>query len=127
MNKNMKFAITLFIAIIILLAFTVYESKLVQESNIQFIILTIIITAIVVLMCIGIYKEKNLTVEKAFKLIVPLICIMFFVAMPMFRNHDEDTHWLRIYDIANGNLLYRQNMDIYFKKELLITLQQKYL
>ena len=104
MKKNVKFASVLIITVIILLAFTLYEAELIKPISLQFIFLTIIITAIVILMSVCIYKEKNLTIERAFKFVIPLICIMFFIAMPMFRNHDEDTHWLRIYDIANGNL-----------------------
>lgn len=104
MKKNAKFIIVFIISTIIILLFTLYEAKLIKPISWQLIFLTIIITLIVALMSFSIYKEKNFTEDKAFKFVIPLICIMFFVAMPMFRNHDEDTHWLRIYDIANGNL-----------------------
>ncbi len=105
MKKDIKFALVLIISIIILLSFTLYEAGLERTSSIQFITLSITITIMIVIMCVFIYKEKNLNIQKAFLIVIPFICIMFFITMPIFRNHDEDNHWLRIYDIANGNLL----------------------
>ena len=56
-------------------------------------------------MAVCFYKIKGLNAEKAFKMLVPIIFILFFICMPVFKNHDEDAHWIRIYDMAQGNLL----------------------
>ena len=52
-----------------------------------------------------IYFKKNITSEKAFLMIVPIICILFIIYMPMFRANDEYRHWLRAYEISEGHFL----------------------
>lgn len=54
-------------------------------------------------MCI--YKIRDINVQKAFVIIVPIIFVLFFICMPTFKNHDEDAHWIRAYDIAQGNFI----------------------
>ena len=64
---------------------------------------------IVVAVSIRMYYAKNLTVEKAFLYTIPAIAILFLVAMPFGKNHDELTHWFRAYEVSEGALLAGEN------------------
>lgn len=63
------------------------------------IILIVLISSIIV------YYSKNINVEKAFLYTVPAICIIFLIAMPIFKNHDEIWHWYRAYEVSEGALI----------------------
>lgn len=65
----------------------------------------LIVIILLSMIAIAIYYHKNITPEKLFWMIIPIICIMFLILMPVFKNHDEGFHWFRILDIAQGNLL----------------------
>lgn len=116
MKKDLKFAIFLILSILVIFLFSTYEAKMVQELQPKFLIMTFMIVGLVALISIFIYKEKEFTIEKAFKYIIPIIFCLFFIIMPIFRNHDEDSHWLRIYDISNGNLIVPTKYGQYFKE-----------
>lgn len=109
MRKDIKFYLVLIASVAILLMTTFYQISLLDIQNSQneflIIIMAAMITGIVCLLSICFYKEKDLSVEKACKVLLPIIFILFFICMPMFKNHDEDHHWIRIYDITQGNLL----------------------
>lgn len=104
MQKIKTYLILLVIAIILLMT-TLYQVEIKGQSRNT--ILTFIIVAITffsVMLSAKIYFEKIKIDEMfAFKLIIPIITILFVMAMPIFRSHDEDAHWLRIYDISLGN------------------------
>jgi len=104
-SKEIKFIIVLFFAINILLGVTLYEANLMGASTVPLIVISSIIGVVIFILCNYIYNIKKITTNKAFFIVIPLIFIMFFVSMPIFKNHDEDNHWLRIYDIAQGNIL----------------------
>ena len=65
----------------------------------------IAIILIVLISSIIIYYSKNINVEKAFLYTVPAICIIFLIAMPIFKNHDEIWHWYRAYEVSEGALI----------------------
>ena len=65
----------------------------------------IAIVLIVLISSVIIYYSKNINVEKAFLYTVPAICIIFLIAMPIFKNHDEIWHWYRTYEVAEGALI----------------------
>lgn len=69
----------------------------------QLIIFMFIITAIISLIAITIYTQKDIKVEKLFWYIIPSMFVIFLLIMPTFKSHDEPFHWFRIYDIAQGN------------------------
>lgn len=64
-----------------------------------------IVIILLAMVAITIYYNNNITPEKLFWIIIPIICIMFLLVMPVFKNHDEAFHWFRILDMAQGNLL----------------------
>lgn len=76
------------------------------HSNIKllFNLIVIIITIIISILIITIYYIKNITPEKLFLYIVPIIMLLGLLIMPTLKSHDEVFHWTRIYDIAQGNL-----------------------
>ena len=55
--------------------------------------------------CIFIYSRKQLKVETIFLLIVPILCLLYLIYMPMFTSHDEYRHWLRAYEVSEGKFL----------------------
>lgn len=109
MKKDIKFYIALIISIVVLLMMTNYQVSLLgienSKNKLLIIIMAILISATVVLISICFYKEKKLTEMQVFKVLVPIIFVLFFICMPIFQNHDEDSHWIRIYDMAQGNFL----------------------
>ena len=108
MKNDMKFYITFIISAFVLLMATFYQVSLLDISNvgnrILVIVMGILITGVALLLAVCFYKEKEFTVEKATKVLLPIIFVLFFICMPIFKNHDEDHHWLRVYDITQGNL-----------------------
>ena len=78
------------------------------KSNIRTIIFTctlILMIVCVYLISFMIYTKKDIKEEKIFLSIVPLVCLFFLITMPTFKNHDEYYHWLRAYEISEGNLV----------------------
>lgn len=105
MVKNKKIYLILATTIVLLLT-TIYQIKLQgQENNIVLILIIIATTIMMYMLSILICKEKKFDVMMSFKIVVPVIAILFIMAMPIFRSHDEDAHWIRIYDISQGNFL----------------------
>lgn len=106
MQKNIKTYLIILIIATLLLMTTLYQIKLKGEDN--NIVLSIIVIATTILTCIlsiCIYKQQKFDEMMAFKIVIPIIALLFIMAMPIFRSHDEDAHWIRIYDISQGNLL----------------------
>lgn len=106
MLKNAKLYFVILIIAIVLLMTTLYQIKLKGEQD-DFVLSMIVIatTILASTLSIRIYQEKNLDDMFAFKIVVPIVALLFIMVMPIFRSHDEDAHWLRIYDISLGNFL----------------------
>lgn len=83
---------------------TLVFSQLYKSSNrtLLYITLNIAIFIIVVALSIYIYKKKDIKEENLFILTVPIICLMFMMTMPTFKNHDELYHWIRSYEVSTG-------------------------
>lgn len=79
-----------------------YDSPI---KEILFNLVAIVSVFVVVIVSIVIFLKHDMTAEKAFLYTVPIICIMFLVIMPMFKSHDEQRHWLRAYEISEGQFL----------------------
>lgn len=78
------------------------------ESNVRKKIFAVIMCLMIV--CITtvawlIFLRPNMKIENMFLLIALVTYVFFFVAMPTFKNHDEYYHWLRAYEISQGNLV----------------------
>lgn len=89
-----------------------YFQELYYHSNIKllFFIISIMISIIFLILIISIYYTKNITAEKLFLYIVPVIMLFGLLLMPTLKSHDEIFHWMRIYDISQGNL-FTQKID----------------
>lgn len=84
----------------------VFQDLYINYNNIiVFIIVIFVILVIMILLAYYIYKQTDLTTEKLYLYIMPIILIMFLIFMPTFKNHDEVFHYTRIYDITQGNLV----------------------
>lgn len=106
MKTKYKNCIIILVVAIILLMSLLYQMKLNNEGKNFELIFFIIVLAI---SCVGlslfIINQKKFDEKITFTILIPIIAIFFIVAMPVFKSHDEDAHWLRIYDISLGNFL----------------------
>ena len=69
--------------------------------NIAIITLTVISYILIWI----IRNKRNIKCENIFIIIAPIVCILFMIAMPTFKNHDEYYHWLKAYEVSVGNLM----------------------
>ena len=74
------------------------------NDTLLFYIVSFIVVVILGLIMFWIYKHKDMSEEKLFLYIVPIIFLISLILMPTFKNHDEPFHWYRIYDMSKGNL-----------------------
>ena len=81
------------------------EIELTSYKNNMLNIVTIILTAIALSGSVFIFIQKNISTEKVFLATVPIICLIFMIVMPPFTGHDESRHWLRAYEISEGNFI----------------------
>ena len=79
------------------------------EKQKIFNIVAFVSTIIAIVLSIFIFLNKNMNEEKAFLFTVPIMCIMFLIIMPMFKSHDEQRHWLRAYEVSEGNIFSQVN------------------
>ena len=109
MKKDIKVYIIYAIITICLLMMAYYQISLQGEYTAGgkrlINVMAILITAIMSFIAYSIYKDKKINVMSVFKILVPIIFVMFFICMPIFENHDEDVHWYRIYDMTQGNII----------------------
>jgi len=106
MKGNYKNYFLIIVILLILLMSVIYQIKLYGEgNNIGLIVAIIEISAIFCVLSLFILRQKKFDEKIAFSVLTPIIAISFIVAMPIFKSHDEDAHWLRIYDISLGNFL----------------------
>lgn len=105
LKKYKNYFLIIIIAIVLLLS-VLYQIKLQGEGNNLSLFLSIIeMTVIFVSLSLFIIRQKKFDEKIAFRVLIPIIAISFIAAMPIFKSHDEDAHWLRIYDISLGNFL----------------------
>ncbi len=55
------------------------------------------------------FEKKKLKIENKFLIIYIIIGILYMTAIPMSRIPDEYNHFLRTYEISNGNILSKQD------------------
>lgn len=68
-------------------------------SVISFMIIGIYIISFII------YKKRDLKVENIFLIIMLFVGVLFLITMPTFKNHDEYYHWLRAYEVSQGNFV----------------------
>ena len=73
-----------------------------QHKTTLYILLNIALVLLVTGISVYIYNKKNIKEENLFLLTVPIICFMFMISMPTFKNHDELYHWIRAYEVSTG-------------------------
>lgn len=99
MKKELKFIISITISIIIIAGIVSFTYNKVN------IFVGVIFSAITILLCAKIYIKKEITPEKLFLYIAPMIMILFLIGIPSWKNPDESVHWFRIYDITQGHFI----------------------
>ena len=97
MKKELKLIIGIIICIILITLTVGFEYEKVNA------VMGMIISIIALALGLIIYNKKQLSTEKLFLYIVPVIMILFLIAIPLWENADEPVHWFRIYDIIQGN------------------------
>lgn len=78
------------------------------RSDIRELMFGIILGAMVIAIIgcsIFVYRQSNAKVENIFLAISVITYTFFLIAMPTFKNHDEYYHWLRAYEVSQGNLV----------------------
>lgn len=75
-----------------------------QSTYIAFWTIGIIST----LIAIRIYERPNCKPEQIFLYVVPFFCILFTLAMPISKGHDETIHWYKVYEQAEGRIFGKQ-------------------
>lgn len=79
-----------------------YKSK--TRVTIYSVVMSIMTLGVIVASLL-IYYKKVTKIENIFLLIVPFVCLMFMITMPIFRNHDEYYHWFKAYEVSQGTLI----------------------
>ena len=103
MKKNLELIAVLMLCIIIIILVLTYVYG---KINIG---ITLIVFAITAGISFLIYLDKNITEEKVFLYIVPVILIMFIFGIPIVKNADEIVHWHKVYDISQGNIITKKS------------------
>ena len=99
MKKELKFIIAIILCIVIIAGVVSFKYNKVNT------IPGVIICVITILLCAKIYTKKEITAEKLFLYIAPMIMILFLIGIPSWKNPDEQVHWYRIYDISKGHFI----------------------
>lgn len=99
MKKELKFIIAIILCIVIIVGIVSFKYHKVNTIS------GVIISVITILLCAKIYTKKEITAEKLFIYIVPIIMILFLIGIPSWKNPDEQVHWYRIYDITQGHFI----------------------
>ena len=81
------------------------EYYLNNNKLIFFLLVSIIASIYAIFISIYLRYKKNIKVENIFLYTVPVICIMFMICMPTFKNHDELYHWYRAYEVSTGKFM----------------------
>jgi len=97
--------------IFILLSNLIFYTKLSYSTHFStkdfwiFLFLSVIITIIITLLIFYIIKNKNEKPEKIFLILALIVGILYLLATPLFKGHDEQYHWYRSYEISLGKFL----------------------
>ena len=112
MKKNkisIKLVIFLFILIIVFFTsiYTLQKADYVVSQNVLLgvIIGLLVFTIIGFIAIIKICNKKELKPEKALLFILPIFCVLLFIAIPVSTGHDERLHWYRAFEISQGQLV----------------------
>lgn len=99
MKKNLE------LIAILLLCITVITLVLTYVYGKISVLATIAVLTITAGISFLIYFKKDITEEKIFLYIVPIILIMLIFSIPIVKNADEIVHWHKVYDISQGNII----------------------
>lgn len=111
-KKQMSYYVTMVGLIGILLLMLCYQIRVtpnIEDTK----ALIVIIVSITLAIALGAYalflyeknKKETIKEEKLFLYVVPIFCLLFMIAMPISKGHDEIIHWIRAYDIYQGNYI----------------------
>jgi len=76
-----------------------------DKATVAFIFVMVFFIGLISAIATIIYLQKDMKAENIFLLIVPVISILFILTMPSFKNHDEYWHWLKAFEVSEGNLM----------------------
>lgn len=125
--KNIKSILLICIAIVLLLIISYYqfEVECKRNSSNLFKITSVVLSAIAIVGSIYIYTRKQISEEKVFLYVVPLMAIIMMIFMPLGRAHDELRHFTRSYEVSRGGFL-SQVIDGEVQSELPIAVSKLY-
>lgn len=92
---------------IILIMSYQFKVNAISTSNVGVMIIEIavIICSIICALVSGyIINKKEVKPEKALLYILPIFCIVLSAVIPVGRGHDEYNHWIKSYEVSEGEL-----------------------
>lgn len=109
-QKTTSLVIILIGAIIlcILVMFASYKFQIVQKdiNNVELLLMEIaiiLLETLLIFISVKICNKKEFKPEKALLYIAPIFCLIFSMVMPVGRGHDEYMHWIKAYEVSEGN------------------------
>lgn len=75
-----------------------------NKEYLAFVAVSVLVVVLVIGISICLFKKKEISIEKAFIRIIPIIGIMMLLGIPILRGHDELYHWYRCYEVSTGHL-----------------------
>lgn len=113
MINHYKYIVFILLLVIVNLGllYELHINKFSGDKKVYFIIL-----AILNIMTIGIYsfifsKYKNIKLEKLYLIMILPIGVMYMCLFPLNTIPDENTHFVRIYEISSGHLVSKIDQD----------------
>lgn len=73
--------------------------------NVGMIVLILLLAAIGGFCLIGYIAKRQWPLEKVFLFFGAYVCILYFASLPVFRAPDEINHYMRAFEISEGNLI----------------------
>jgi len=117
-KKDIKFYLYIFLVLISLVLIVGYQFFIQSgethdhKSVMIYIISMSIMVVLAVIISSFIYCSKKITEEKVFLYSIPLICLVFLLAMPIFKGHDEAVHWRKAFEVSTGKVLFSSEKTI---------------
>lgn len=106
---NLPLIITIIIAVIVFFVgiYSISISKIAARSNVVIVVYIALAVILIgtIIAIIKIFEKTEIKPEKALLIIMPVFCILLFIAIPVGRGHDEVMHWTKAFEISQGQLI----------------------
>lgn len=73
--------------------------------NVKLIVLILMLAAVGGFCLIGYIAKRQWSLEKVFLFLGGYVCLLYFASLPVFRAPDEINHYMRAFEISEGNFI----------------------